>query len=146
MLNEKKEGGQKILEKDLKVENLFLKRELEKVKPRPVVDVNLKDPGPTDSENRKLYVAQVAGFHKDVMGHKLLHLIAESRSQFEQIDRNTYGYSQEQFDLILKGTINALWLIYSWGEDMINEQISNQQEEFENLTDEEKQRLKDKLN
>ena len=114
--------------------------------PHPVVGVDVKDPSPTDSQKRKSYVGQVAGVHIDIMKPKLLQMIAETREQFEIIDRNTFGYNQEQYDLFLKGTINGLWLIHDWGESMLNEQLSYQNPDGDGLDDEELGSLKDKIN
>jgi hypothetical protein len=77
------------------------------------------------------------------MGKRLLEMIGDVREQLEQINRDTFGMSQTDFDIYLKGTINALWLIHNWGEDAVNEQISYQIPE---ITNEEVGELKDKLN
>lgn len=113
--------------------------------PHPVVEVFVKDPEPSDTVKRKSYVAQVAGFHNDVMKPKLVAMISDARSQFEKITRETYGYSQEEFDIFLKGTINGLWTIHDWGETMVNEQVSYQNPE-EDFSEEDREKLKAKLN
>lgn len=113
--------------------------------PHPVIDVNIKDVEPSDVEKRQLYVGQIAGLHTDILKSKLISMIADAREQFEQINRETYGYSQEQYDLFLKGTINGLWLIHDWGDSMVNEQIANQTQPSE-LSDDEMSDLKDKIN
>lgn len=128
---------------DLKTEILFLKSR--KTLPHPLVGVDVEDPAPVQMEQRKLYVGQVAGFHKDIQKKKLISMISDARSQFEKINRETFGYTQKEYDLFLKGTINGFWLIHDWGEAMINEHLSYQSEE-EELSNEDKEKLKAKLN
>lgn len=102
---------------------LALRAELRGIKPekpKPVIDVFAGDPDAvTDTEQRKLYVAQVAGFHKDILGPKILNLIAEARAELEKP-------MQEKLSDIIRGSINALWLIYGWGEQMLGEQVESQ--------------------
>jgi len=111
--------------------------------PHPVVDLGAEDPEPNDAAQRKLYVAQAAAFHHDVMKKKLLKLISDTRAQFEQINRESFGMKPSEYDLFLKGTINGLWLLHDWGDEMVNEQLANQQEASE-VTEAELQALKDK--
>lgn len=122
----------------------ILKLEQKKVWPLPVVEVEAKDPAPSQVDARKAYVARAAAYHVEVLRPKLLQLIADARAQFEQLNRETFGLRPEEYDWILKGTLNGLWLLHGWGEDMVNEQVSYQQEE-PSLTVEETQELKDKL-
>lgn len=111
-------------------------------KMRPIVAVDEGDPAPFDSAKRKLYIAQVAGFHKDILAPKLKHLIRLMREEFEKVNRDTFGYTQQEYDLYLKGAINFGWLLNDWGDHAINEVISYTQEPSED----EIQELKDKLN
>jgi hypothetical protein len=127
----------KLLVKDAELTTL----RSQKAKEHPILDVNIGDPSPSDHEKRKLYVSQVAGFHKDYLAPKLKQIITTLRGDFEKVNRNTFGLPQHEYDLYLKGAINALWLLDEWGEEMINEQIAYQQ----GLSDEETQELKDKL-
>jgi len=96
--------------------------------PLPVVGVEVGDPEPTDTEERKLYVAAVAGFQHQFLGPKLLKMIADARGQFEEVGKDTFGFSQHEYDTFLKGTINGLWLIHEWGRSLVNEQLANQEE------------------
>lgn len=89
---------------------------------RPVIDVNLGDPSPTDSKSRKMYVAAVAGLHKDILGPKIKQMISKSHSLLSE-STNT-----RDEDLSLKGAVYGLWELYNWGEKMINEQMSYQSE------------------
>jgi hypothetical protein len=135
---------------EVQEENKKLKTEIfisksKKELPHPLVGVDVEDPAPVQMEQRKLYVGQVAGFHKDIQKKKIISMISDARSQFEKINRETFGYSQKEYDLFLKGTINGLWLIHDWGEAMINEHLSYQSEE-EELSNEDKEKLKAKLN
>jgi len=127
---------------ELKTKILFLEKR--KSFPIPLVGVDMEDPTPIQTEARKLYVGQAAGFHKDILSKKIISMVSELRGQFEQLNRDTFGYSPGDYDLWLKGTINGLWLIHQWGEEMINEQISYQTEK-EDLSEEDKKLLKNKL-
>lgn len=113
--------------------------------PRPLVGMDAEDPSPTKEVERKLYVGQAAGFHTDILKKKLLSLIADARGQFEKVNRETFGLTQSEYDLFLKGTVNGLWLVHDWGEEMVNEQLSYLTEKDE-LSDEDKQALKEKIN
>jgi len=108
---------------------------------RPILDVNIGDPIPSDTQKRKLYVAQVAGFHKDYLSPKVKQIINSLRGEFEKVNRDTFGLPQSEYDLYLKGAINSLWLLHEWGDEMINEQIAYQV----GISEEETQELKDKL-
>lgn len=112
--------------------------------PIPVVRVDSEDPDKVSGPDRKAHVARIAGFHFDIMDRKLKHTIEKTREVLMSVGRDTYGYSQEQFDIYLKGTENAFWLIWEWGESARNEVIADQTGETE-LTDEELDDLKDKV-
>lgn len=126
--------------------SLSLKAELialreQKSKERPIIAVDEGDPAPLDTAKRKMYMAQVAGFHKDILSPKLKHFVRLMREDFEKVNRDTFGYSQQDYDLYLKGAINGFWLLHDWGDAAINEMISYTQEPEEvDLTE-----LKDKL-
>lgn len=122
----------------LKAENISLKKEEIK---RPHIPIDLGDPSPEDGEKRQQYVANVAGFHKDVLAPKIKQIIAGLRESFEQVNRETFGLTQTEYDRYIKATINGMWLLYDWGESMINEQLANQQ----SITEEETDELKAKL-
>lgn len=129
----------------LSVENRALK--LFQAQQRPFINVGMKDPSPSDSEERKAYVASVAQFHKDILKPKLLHLISGIREQLEKMDSTLddrgvpiASFRSNEFDKILKGTINAFWLLFEWGEQMTGEQLENQRT---NLSDEERANLTD---
>lgn len=118
-----------------------IKNRLKKYK-KPMIDVDMGDPSPNKYEQRKAYVAAVAGFHKDYLEEKIKKIISDMRQDLERVSRDTYGYSQAEYDLYLKGAINFGWLLMEWGESMINEHLANQQE----LTDGELEDLKNKVN
>lgn len=129
---------------DLREELLIAEMQLQDVKAKPVVDVEVLDPAPTAVEERKMFIAEVAGFHHKIMKPRLLKFISDARGQFEELSRNTYGFSQEQYDIFLKGTLNAYWLIFEWGEGAINEQIANQME-ARDISDAERKELQEKV-
>lgn len=86
----------------------------------PHVPVDAEDPDPIDSEQRKLYVARVAGFYHDIFEKKIISIISENRNELSKL-RNT-----RDFDIYLKATENALWLVRDWGKAMIAEHMENQ--------------------
>lgn len=135
--SELEKAQQKIV--SLKAELLALQNE--KKMERPIIAVDETEPVPSDTAKRKMYIAQVAGFHKDVLSPKLKHMIRTMREEFEKVNRDTFGYSQQEYDLYLKGAINGFWLLHDWGEAAINEMISYTQEPSETDLEE----LKDKL-
>jgi len=113
----------------LRTENAALK--LRKQAERPVIDPLLGDPTPKDTTERKMYVAGVAGFYHDYFERKLMSMLGEVRMQLEKFDSTLssdgtriHGYTPQEFDLILKGTANALWLLHDWGEQMRNEHVA----------------------
>lgn len=85
-----------------------------------LIDITLGDPTPSDSAERKAYVAKVAGFFKDVMEPKINHMISVAHNMMEATD------SDREFDLILKGVVYSFREFKKWGEMMLNEQIANQ--------------------
>lgn len=132
--------------KQLSDEVILLKAkkiELEsKIIPKPIISVDLADPEPVDYEKRKLYVATMAGMHKDYLSPKLKKIIANLRSEFEKVDRNCFGLTQEEYDWFLKGSINMAWILHDWGDSMINEQIAYQR----GISEDELSELKSNLN
>ncbi len=123
----------------LKAEIVTLRTREEK--DRPIIDTNIGDTTPTDSEARKMYVASVAGFFKNIMEPKLKEMISVAHNVLEERD------SDRDFDLILKGIIYSYRDLIRWGESMLNEQISytaNKEEEM--ISEEEVKTLQGKLN
>ena len=93
-------------------------------KPIPL-DAFLKDPVPDDTEERKMYVAKVAGLHTEILRSKLEHMISGSANCLKDWANDT------DMDMKLKGVIYALEEIIRWGDAMVNEQIANQIEDKE---------------
>ena len=128
---EKKEAAYSDREFKLYTENTLLKNEVAHFKrekkalekPRPIIDANIGDPAPEKEEDRKLYVAQVAAFHKDYFSPKIKQMISTAHRLLESTDND------RDYDLELKGAIYAFWELHKWGEVMVNEQIANQTEE-----------------
>lgn len=109
-------------------------------KSNPIVDTSLGDPIPEDSEERRMYVAKVAGFFKETMEPKLKYMISTAHNMLE----STSG--DRDYDLVLKGVIYSFREMIKWGEAMLNEQLSNQTEPEEKITEDEIKTLTDKLN
>lgn len=124
----------------LKAELIALRNE--KVKERPFIAVDAGEPVPDDTEKRKMYIAQVAGFHKDILSTKLKVLIGNMREAFEKVNRDTFGYSQQEYDLYLKGAINGFWILHDWGDSAINEMVSYSQGPDETELEELKGKIK----
>lgn len=107
----------------LENEIVRLKEELSKFqKNYPVIPVFVGDPSPTDVDVRKMYVAQVAGLHKDILEPKLTQLISNAHKLWGDTSND------REYDLLLKGAVYGYMELLSWGKSMINEQISNQNE------------------
>lgn len=87
-----------------------------------VVDSFMGDPSPVDREQRGLYVARVAGLHKDILGPKLKHMISTSLKLLED------STNDREYDQAVKGAIYSLRELIRWGDAMVNEQLSYQTE------------------
>lgn len=92
----------------------------------PLVDITTADPSPTDTEQRKLYVAQVAGFFTEVLEPKLKQMIANTREAMDDVT------NEREYDQAMKGASYALQELMRWGKAMVNEQVSNQIIEIDN--------------
>jgi hypothetical protein len=127
----------------LRVSNEYLKyrleettKELELLKQelnisRPLIKVDFQNVEPIDKEKRRDYVGKIAIFHAEVMKPKIMAMIEDLRSQLEKLDstktangETITGYSPEDFDKIIKGSINSMWLMYDWFELMTAEHKS----------------------
>lgn len=108
--------------------------ELRKSSKKFPIDINIKDPTPTKSNQRKEYVGEVAGFHTKILKSKITQMIHASHMLFEE--ENSY----EQ-DNMLRGVIHAFREIIRWGDGMVNEQLGNQ---VDNPSSPDKEELKDK--
>lgn len=112
----------------LSVENEKLQSENEKLLAEvksmrganPLIEMDLGDPSPVDREKRKLYVAQVAGLHKEILEPKLKQMISKAHSLAEE------QTNDREIDLQIKGVIYAFREMMKWGESMVNEQVANQ--------------------
>lgn len=116
----------------LERENLQLRTEVA-AKKEPVTkeyfDVNIGDPTPADSGERKMYVGQAAGFFKSILEPKIKHMISVTHNILEETN------SERDFDLILKGVVYSFREFLKWGESMVNEQMSYQTENLPEDTD-----------
>lgn len=129
----------------LEQENLRLRTEVAAKKEptqKEYFDVSIGDPTPTDSDARKLYVGQSAGFFKSILEPKIKHMISVTHNMLEETN------SDRDFDLILKGVVYSFREFLKWGESMVNEQMSYQTENVPEDTDvsEEVKTLQESLN
>lgn len=96
----------------------------------PVVDPTTGNPEPMDHDQRVGYVARVAGFHREVLEAKIIHMIAQVREQQDTIHLELpTGYTRAEYDLILRGTSNGLKLLLDWGDIMVGEHLNNSRKE-----------------
>ena len=111
-----------IKEQDLKKlqdENLQLKIEIEKYKKiYDVIDLSIGDPEPTDTEKRKMYVAQVAELYS-FFSPKIRTFISRCYKELENVEN-----TGEQ-DRIIKGAIFAFRELDNWLREISNENFSN---------------------
>lgn len=84
------------------------------------VIVGLKDPSPVDKLQRALYVAQVAGLHKEILEPKFKQMISGLHEMLEE------ATNDREYDQSLKGAIYFAWEVIRWGQAMVNEQLANQ--------------------
>lgn len=87
--------------------------------PVKLVDFSTADPTPTDTEERKDYVAKVAGLYTEILEPKLNQMIAASHVLLEN------GENLPQVDYTLKGTIYAFREFKVWCEKMVKERDAN---------------------
>lgn len=109
----------------LEQENLQLRIEVAgKKEPaqKEYFDVSIGDPTPTDSDARKLYIGQAAGFFKSILEPKIKHMISVTHNMLEETN------SDRDFDLVLKGVVYSFREFLKWGESIVNEQMSYQTE------------------
>ena len=129
----------------LKAKIFVLERKVKDIFPLPIIKVDEEDPDSLHLVDRKSFVARVAGFHFDILSKKIKRMIADTREAMMTLNRETFGYSNSEFDLYLKGMENGLWMLYEWGESAVNEKIGEDKGDNE-LTESEKSELKDKIN
>lgn len=86
----------------------------------PFIDADMGDPEPVDTEKRRMYVAEVAGLHKEILEPKFKFMISNIHKMME-LETNT----QKQDD-IWRGAVYFAREIMRWGERMVNEQVANQ--------------------
>ena len=85
-----------------------------------VLDPFLGDPSPKDTEQRKLYVNQVAGVYKEILEPKIKFMIANLHLMLEDTSNDT------RYDDSAKGAISALRGMLLWGQAMVNESVAFQ--------------------
>lgn len=85
---------------------------------KEIIDPFMGDPSPIDSQSRKMYVAQVAGLHKDILEPKLKHMISNAHQMLEE------SSNDRDYDLSIKGVVYALREMIRWGNTMTNEYLA----------------------
>ena len=114
-----------VIERDKEIDKL--RQALNSRSERRIDVIDFHDGEPQDEEARQVYVASVANFHEDILRRRLIKNIADVREQLASMDYSGIPDSvpREAFDWYLRGTENALWLIYEWGELKSGEHKSN---------------------
>ena len=105
---------------ELKERVASLSAKLNELQARPHVHIDpfMGDVEPLDTENRKAYVAVVAGVYKDYLLPKWKKMIAEL---LKILESNT---NDREFDQSIKGAIYAKREDILWGERMMNEHVA----------------------
>lgn len=127
----------------LKSEIFSLKDQLSKEKDKQIksfVSLSVGDPSPVDTEQRKAYVAQVAGFFKEIMDPKLNQMLSVAHNLLEETSNGN------EYDLVLKGVTFSYRDLMKWGQSMVNEHVSNQTSVKDDVSVEEVKTLQEKLN
>lgn len=94
------------------------------------IDVDVSDPVPDKSQERKEYVARIAGFYTDILKKKLVHMISNFHKALEEETNNRDG------DFVLKAGVYVCREFMLWGQNMIKEQIGYQVEAQEEAEEE----------
>lgn len=122
-------------EKDfLEMEVLRLKKE--KKRNLEIISADFGDPSPSDTEERKAYVAKVTGFFADILEKKIKSMISATHNLLEE-----EGLDEKQHYKLL-GAIYSLRDFLVWGDSMRNEHISYQIPESDDIAEEEINDLK----
>lgn len=121
---------------ELKKQNFILKNKV--FRDTSLIDTDLKDPAPIDREERKIYVAKVAGFFEEIFEKKLKFMISNTHVTMESEEN-----SQKQQDLLV-GAVYSLRELLLWGRNMLNEHISYLNNEAD-ISEEEINELKNKI-
>lgn len=116
-----------------------------KDKPLSFISVDEEDPESSLKVDRKSYIAKVAAFHADIFNKKIKRMIADNREYMMAVNRETFGYSNQEFDIYQKGIENILWKIHEFGENAVSEKMSYEIGEDE-LEESEVEELKSKIN
>lgn len=104
-----------------------------------LMDVSIADPIPTDVDQRKAYVREVAQFFSVYGEKKLMQMISFVREELDWsglIDSHhskeaLNGMSRQQYDWLMRGTSNAFKLLLDWGNIMQGEHAANIEAEKE---------------
>lgn len=103
-----------------------------------LINVDVGDPAPVDTDERKIYVARVAAFFQDVLEEKFKSMISNIHNLIEE-----EGIDEKQHYKLL-GAVYSLRELLVWGKNMINEHVSYQSD-TQDVTGEEIDKLKQLL-
>lgn len=122
----------KVLEKDLSLQESLVSEQARLIKTlRGQVDaekllglikIDIGDPTPEKAEERRAYIARVAGFYKDILQPKCLQMISVFHKLLEE------ETNDKKTDTILKIGVYVCREWMKWGEQAISEQVGNQVE------------------
>lgn len=103
-----------------------------------LIDIDIADPTPSDTDARKVYVSQVAGFFFDVLEKKIKHMLSNVHTLMEDCENDDKRNHQ------LAGAAYSLREFLFWGRTMVNEHMSYLTKQSE-ISEEELSELKEKI-
>lgn len=106
----------------LKAQNISLEESLRKAN-RIFIEVDMGNPIPLGTDERKAYVAAVAGFFKNTLEQRILYMISRLHNTLEEAEPSQ--------DERLKGSLDTWRALLHWGNEAINEHVSNLNENKE---------------
>lgn len=84
-----------------------------------IINLNIDDGEPTDSLQRKEYIANVVSFFGSIMKPKLDSMIGQ---QYKLLGMPT---NSREMDIFIKANINAMSLLLDWGDGCLLEHMQN---------------------
>lgn len=129
------ELGKKILDLEIELSNRnekikTLHAVIENQKPRPYFPVytSTEDPSPVDAQERAAYVSNVVTFFENIGLNKLGQLVAKAKEDLSN------PLNERDYDLVIKGTINAFAQLEDWYDEAYAEMNQPKQDKVNQNT------------